>query len=41
VLAKACQQADYATLLQALAEARHGVAVVWADLFGENLEIDE
>ena len=39
-LAKASQQPDYAALLQALAEARHGVAAMWAELFGENLEID-
>jgi glutamate-ammonia-ligase adenylyltransferase len=39
-LANACEQADYAALLQALAEARHGVAAAWADLFGENLETD-
>ena len=41
VLAKACEQPDYAALLQALAEARHGVAAVWADLFGEDLETSE
>jgi glutamate-ammonia-ligase adenylyltransferase len=40
VLTKACGQPDYAALLQALAEARHGVAAVWAELFGENLEIE-
>jgi [glutamine synthetase] adenylyltransferase / [glutamine synthetase]-adenylyl-L-tyrosine phosphorylase len=40
VLARACRQPDYAALLQAVAEARHGVAAVWADLFGEHLEID-
>ncbi len=39
-LARACGQSDYAALLQALSEARHGVAAIWADLFGENLEID-
>jgi glutamate-ammonia-ligase adenylyltransferase len=39
-LAKACGKADYAMLLQALAEARHGVAATWAELFGENLEIE-
>ena len=38
-LARACQQADYASLLQAMAEARQGVAQCWADLFGEELEI--
>jgi len=40
VLAKSCERPDYAALLQALAEARHGIAAVWAELFGENLEID-
>jgi glutamate-ammonia-ligase adenylyltransferase len=39
-LAKACGQSDYGALLQALAEARHGVAATWADVFGEQLEID-
>ncbi len=39
-LARACGQSGYAALLQALSEARHGVAATWADLFGENLEID-
>jgi hypothetical protein len=39
VLAKACGQPDYHALLQALAEARHGVATVWADVFDEQLEI--
>jgi glutamate-ammonia-ligase adenylyltransferase len=38
-LARACEQADYAALLRALAEARQGVAQCWAELFGENLEI--
>jgi glutamate-ammonia-ligase adenylyltransferase len=38
VLASACEQADYAALLQALGEARHGVAATWAELFGETLE---
>ena len=39
-LAKACEQPDYAALLQALAETRHAVAAVWAELFGEKLEIE-
>jgi glutamate-ammonia-ligase adenylyltransferase len=39
-LARACGRADYATLLQALAEARQEVAVTWAEVFGESLEID-
>lgn len=38
VLARACRQESYAALLQALAEARHGVAEVWAETFGEQLE---
>jgi glutamate-ammonia-ligase adenylyltransferase len=40
VLAKACELPDYAALLQALTEARHGVAAMWADLFGEDLEMN-
>lgn len=39
-LARACEQPDYAALLQAFAEARHGVAQTWAEVFGETLEID-
>ena len=39
VLAQACGQTDYPTLLRALADARHGVAATWADLFGVRLEI--
>ncbi len=39
VLAGACGCPDYPALLQALGEARHGVAACWAELFGENLEI--
>jgi glutamate-ammonia-ligase adenylyltransferase len=39
-LAKACEQPAYAALLQALAEARHGVAATWADVFGETLEME-
>ena len=38
-LARACQQPDYAALLQALLQARHGVVASWMDLFGEDLEI--
>jgi glutamate-ammonia-ligase adenylyltransferase len=38
-LARACQQADYPALLQALSSARKLVAGVWADLFDEKLEI--
>ena len=39
-LARACEQPDYKALLQAFAEARHGVAATWAELFGETLEIE-
>jgi len=39
-LAKACGQPDYGMLLQALAEARHGVAAAWNEVFGEQLEIE-
>jgi glutamate-ammonia-ligase adenylyltransferase len=39
-LAQACEQPDYASLLQALAKARHGVAQSWAEVFGPELEID-
>ena len=39
-LARACGHDDYAALLQAFAEARHGVAATWAEVFGETLEID-
>jgi [glutamine synthetase] adenylyltransferase / [glutamine synthetase]-adenylyl-L-tyrosine phosphorylase len=38
-LARACRQADYPALLQALTEARHGIGACWADMFGEQLEI--
>src|SRR5690606_31209138 len=38
-LARARGQPDYPALLQALGEARHGVATAWAELFGETLEI--
>lgn len=40
ILAAACGHGDYPALLQALAEARQGVAETWADLFGEVLEIE-
>jgi len=40
-LAQACGQADYPSLLRALRDARHGVAEIWAELFGEKLEIKE
>ncbi|MBO9517744.1 MAG: bifunctional [glutamate--ammonia ligase]-adenylyl-L-tyrosine phosphorylase/[glutamate--ammonia-ligase] adenylyltransferase [Porphyrobacter sp.] len=39
-LAAACEQQDYAHLLQALSASRHGIAATWADLFGEELEIE-
>ncbi|KRA80377.1 bifunctional [glutamate--ammonia ligase]-adenylyl-L-tyrosine phosphorylase/[glutamate--ammonia-ligase] adenylyltransferase [Altererythrobacter sp. Root672] len=39
-LAAACEQPDYAHLLQALSASRHGIAATWADLFGEELEIE-
>src|SRR5690606_247464 len=39
-LARACRLPDYAALLHALAEARHGVAVAWAEIFDEDLEIE-
>jgi glutamate-ammonia-ligase adenylyltransferase len=38
-LAHACEQESYSGLLQALVEARHGVAASWAEVFGERLEI--
>jgi glutamate-ammonia-ligase adenylyltransferase len=41
VLARACGQADFAALLRAVREAREGVARCWADVFGEQLEIDD
>ena len=40
VLARACRQNDYAALLHALGEARHGIAATWAEVFGEDLEIE-
>jgi glutamate-ammonia-ligase adenylyltransferase len=40
VLAQAAGKPDYPALLQALAEARQGVAATWAEVFGEELEID-
>ena len=39
-LARAAGKADYASLLHALAEARQEVAVTWAKMFDESLEID-
>ncbi|MEO6151706.1 MAG: glutamine-synthetase adenylyltransferase [Croceibacterium sp.] len=39
-LAAACQQPDYAALLQRLAESRQEVAQVWDAEFGESLEIE-
>ncbi|MFC4254033.1 glutamine-synthetase adenylyltransferase [Altererythrobacter xixiisoli] len=39
-LAGACGVEDFDALLQALGQARHGVAATWADLFGQQLEID-
>ncbi|WP_114521312.1 bifunctional [glutamate--ammonia ligase]-adenylyl-L-tyrosine phosphorylase/[glutamate--ammonia-ligase] adenylyltransferase [Altererythrobacter sp. ZODW24] len=38
-LARACGHKDYASLLKAVFEARHGVAQTWADIFGATLEI--
>ena len=38
VLATACGQPDFAALLHAVEQARHGVAETWADVFGERLE---
>jgi glutamate-ammonia-ligase adenylyltransferase len=38
VLAAACGAADFAGLLRAVDAARHGVAVTWAETFGEELE---
>ncbi|MXP26366.1 bifunctional [glutamate--ammonia ligase]-adenylyl-L-tyrosine phosphorylase/[glutamate--ammonia-ligase] adenylyltransferase [Altererythrobacter indicus] len=38
-LARICGQASFPQLLKDLTEARHGVASLWADLFGETLEI--
>ncbi len=38
-LAKACGEESYDTLLQHLSAARHGVAAIWAETFGETLEI--
>ncbi|WP_241233689.1 glutamine-synthetase adenylyltransferase [Altericroceibacterium xinjiangense] len=39
-LARSCGFPDFAALLHGLAEARHGIGRVWADLFGEQLEIE-
>jgi glutamate-ammonia-ligase adenylyltransferase len=38
MLAAACGARDFAALLRAVAEARHGVAETWAETFGETLE---
>ncbi|RKF22498.1 bifunctional [glutamate--ammonia ligase]-adenylyl-L-tyrosine phosphorylase/[glutamate--ammonia-ligase] adenylyltransferase [Altericroceibacterium spongiae] len=38
-MARICGHASFDTLLKDLTKARHGVAQVWADLFGEQLEI--
>jgi glutamate-ammonia-ligase adenylyltransferase len=38
VLAAACGARDFAALLRAVEEARHGVAQTWAETFGEELE---
>jgi glutamate-ammonia-ligase adenylyltransferase len=38
VLAEACGTTDFARLLRAVEEARHGIAEAWADTFGETLE---
>jgi len=39
-LARACGEADLTSLLRSLAAARQGIARCWAELFGEELEID-
>jgi len=39
-LARACQEPDLDALLRSFAEARQGIARSWADLFGEELEIE-
>ena len=41
VLARACGADDYDALLQAIGKARQGVAQCWADIFGEELEMDK
>jgi glutamate-ammonia-ligase adenylyltransferase len=38
VLAEACGTHDFAALLRAVEEARHGIAQAWAETFGETLE---
>jgi glutamate-ammonia-ligase adenylyltransferase len=38
VLAAACGVEDFAALLRAVEQARHGVAETWAEAFGETLE---
>jgi glutamate-ammonia-ligase adenylyltransferase len=39
-LARACQEPDLDALLRSFAEARQAIARSWADLFGEQLEIE-
>ena len=39
-LAEACRCESYDALLQSFANARHGVAAAWTDIFGEKLEIE-
>ena len=39
-LANACGCADYEGLLQAIADARHGIAEQWEAVFGQQLEIE-
>ncbi len=38
-LARACGETDLASVLHSLGKARRGVAKVWAELFGETLEV--
>lgn len=40
VLAKACGFADWPGLLEGFAAARRAVAAAWAEVFGENLELE-
>ena len=37
-LARACDEADFDALLRSVEEARQGIAMQWADCFGEELE---
>ena len=39
-LASACGCTDYTALLHAIAEARHGIAMQWEAVFGQQLEIE-